>query len=63
MIFLDGTSSSVLLILAVLPAAVVMFYVWKMDKREKEPVKLLLQLFGLGADGEKRILTSGSYGM
>lgn len=49
MIFLDGTSSSVLLILAVLPAAVVMFYVWKMDKREKEPVKLLLQLFGLGA--------------
>ena len=46
---MDGTSSSVLLILAVLPAVVVMFFVWKMDKREKEPFKLLLQLFGLGA--------------
>lgn len=43
------TSSWFLFILAVLPAIVVMYFVWKMDKREKEPFKLLMQLFGLGA--------------
>ena len=45
----SGTDSYSLLMLAVLPAFAVMFFVWKMDKREKEPVKLLLQLLGLGA--------------
>ena len=45
----SGTDSWFLLMLAVLPALAVMFFVWKMDKREKEPVKLLLQLLGLGA--------------
>ena len=45
----ESDNSWVLLILAVLPAAVVMYFVWKMDKREKEPVKLLMQFFGLGA--------------
>ena len=41
--------SSFLLFLAVLPALAVMFFVWKMDKREKEPISLLIQLLGLGA--------------
>jgi len=45
---MTDTSQVTLFVLAVLPACVVMFFVWKMDKREKEPFKMLLSLFGLG---------------
>ncbi|MCL2073476.1 MAG: PrsW family glutamic-type intramembrane protease [Marinilabiliaceae bacterium] len=38
-----------LLILSVLPAAIILFYVYRRDKYEQEPLGLLLIAFGLGA--------------
>ena len=37
-----------MLILAILPAIVLFFFVWKSDRTEKEPPKLLIKLFLLG---------------
>ena len=38
-----------LLAAALLPAAALLFFIWKMDKIEHEPPKLIFQLVGLGA--------------
>ena len=43
-----NTSSVILAVLALLPAAVLMFYIYKMDRVEKEPAGLLTGLFFLG---------------
>jgi RsiW-degrading membrane proteinase PrsW (M82 family) len=37
-----------LLILSVLPSAVILFYIYRRDKYEQEPLDLLLKAFGLG---------------
>ncbi|MBP3197813.1 MAG: hypothetical protein J6N21_12525, partial [Butyrivibrio sp.] len=34
-----------MIVLGVLPAAVLMFYIFKADKKEKEPIDLLAKLF------------------
>ena len=36
-------------LLAILPSIILFIIVWRADKIEKEPIKLLLKLFGLGA--------------
>ena len=41
--------NTILFILSVLPAAVLMFYIMRKDKAEKEPLPLLAGLFALGA--------------
>ena len=40
--------TALLTVLALLPALALMFYIYKMDKIEKEPKGLLFGLFGLG---------------
>ena len=38
-----------LLLIALLPAAALLFYVWKLDKKEHESAKMIWSLVGLGA--------------
>ncbi len=41
--------SSVLTLIAILPAAVLLFVIYKVDNIEKEPLSLMAKVFGLGA--------------
>lgn len=43
-----NTSAIILGVLALLPAAALMFYIYKMDRAEKEPAGLLIGIFFLG---------------
>ena len=46
--FLFAAPSLLLIIIAVAPAIGLLFYIYKLDRLEKEPVRLIIRLVGLG---------------